>query len=229
MQKKTYADLPQKYVVLIKPRSIKKTCPPPHFIWYRYARLIKIGSIAPARLLYKTVRNRKLIFGGRWDCRASSIDQHRFYHIINDIYQNRDNLENSNTFKDALEKIERNGFYRHKKRIISCEADLANYLDRYLKRLVMSISNEGFKYNEHYSDLPAGGISRHGELMLMHNGMHRLAAAQITRPGTLFPLRISAVHKKQVKNRDLKEAVNRVANAHGGTLSNRRAPTDDTK
>lgn len=134
------------------------------------------------------------IWPGDWDLKTPALAETQRRRFIQDIWTHRLDLTASDSYTALMERIERSGPLRlhHQGILLDSERRVLAYLERY--RLYMEdMSCFGFKAN--LGKDPLGiAIDRHGGLVKVNKGLHRLAMTQ-TLGIRLATVRVRAVHQ----------------------------------
>lgn len=141
----------------------------------------------------KDVQRKFMIWHGDWDLRAQPIQEHYRYKLMSDLWQHRDQLESSNTYREMVQKIEKNQPVAriNKGLLMDTPEKVKDYLEGQI-RIFHSLNTEGFRAELAEDELNVA-ITRDGQLVKANAGRKRLIAAQILDMDSI-PVRIAYVH-----------------------------------
>ncbi|MGR4068081.1 hypothetical protein [Billgrantia sp. C5P2] len=134
------------------------------------------------------------IWPGDWDLKTPALVETQRHHFISDIWAHRLDLTASDSYANLMNRLEQRGPLRlhHQGILLDTEARILTYLERYLFYME-DMSCFGFKIG--LGKDPLGiAIDRHGGMIKINKGLHRLAMAQTLgiRHATM---RVRAVHQ----------------------------------
>ncbi len=123
--------------------------------------------------------NKRLLWDGSWDQHLEPFTASRRLHFIADIWEHRRNLLNSRSYHQLAEQLARgNPIASHSDGILLDRPErVLAYLRRYLLYME-SMACFGFD-SQLGKDPLAAAIDRHGQLVKINKGLHRMAMAQV--------------------------------------------------
>lgn len=142
-------------------------------------------------------RNRaagQFIWKGQWDLPRFDFQAGSRYRFIQDIWQHRHDLARSNAYRELLDQLEQGRPLRshHKGILLNTPEKIMAYLQMYLGYMD-SMARQGFD-KQQGKDRLGVAIDRHGEIVKLNRGLHRLAMAQIVGLEDVV-VRVRAVHE----------------------------------
>lgn len=138
------------------------------------------------------------IWDSDWDKKYTDFKLTGRYVFISDIWNNRDDLTKSDTYKKYLELLNKGTPYRcinknHNGVLLDSEKKILRYLKIYLS-FMYSMKEKG--YDSTVTSDPVGvAICRDGRLVKINKGLHRLAMAQVL-DMDYIEVTIRAVHRE---------------------------------
>lgn len=135
------------------------------------------------------------IWPGDWDLETFPFDDNPRYLFINDIWQHREDLSQSQAYVRLVERIrEGKPFTSHHKGILlNSEEKVALYLQRYISYM-RDMQDRGFDRNKGKDSLGVA-IGRDGDILKTNRGLHRLAMAKVLGIDEIS-VSIKAVHEE---------------------------------
>ncbi len=135
----------------------------------------------------------QFIWKGDWDINTfdfKSIDRYQF---IEDIWLNRNDVSSSNAYIHLLKQLQDGKPFRshHKGVLLDSPEKIIVYLEQYLGYM-KNMKENGFDASLGKERLGVA-IGRHGQLLKINRGLHRLAMAQVLGVENI-KVRVNAVH-----------------------------------
>lgn len=140
------------------------------------------------------VQRKFLIWPGDWDKRTCRMTEHDRYKPMQDLWQHRDHVEESESYHHLMRKIENNEPLArvNKNLLVDTPEKVKEFLLGQLA-VFYSLASEG--YNPDLADDELNvAITRNGSMVKANGGRKRLSAAQILGLPSI-PVRIAYVHK----------------------------------
>ncbi|MHB0774449.1 hypothetical protein [Halomonas sp. WWR20] len=134
------------------------------------------------------------IWKGDWDLTRYDFREGSRYVFIQDIWQHREDLARSASYRQLLQRLEADKPFRsHQKGILLNTPDkILEYLQVYIGYME-DMAGQGF--DKGLGKDPLGVvIDRHGEILKVNRGLHRLAMAQVLGLDEIV-VRVRAVHE----------------------------------
>ncbi|RCV89359.1 RNA polymerase sigma factor [Billgrantia montanilacus] len=134
------------------------------------------------------------IWPGDWDVKTPALAATQRHQFIHDIWNHRLDLTASDSYAGLKSKLEKDGPLRmhHQGILLDSEARILAYLERYLFYME-DMSCFGFK-SDLGKDALGIAIDRHGDMIKINKGLHRLAMAQ-TLGIQRVSVRVRSVHQ----------------------------------
>ncbi|SDX98776.1 hypothetical protein SAMN05443545_10923 [Aidingimonas halophila] len=141
----------------------------------------------------RTASNR-FIWPGDWDLTRFDFQTSQRYRFISDIWQHRRDLDQSCAYQDFLEQLNAGKPFRspHRGVLLNTSLRVWHYLKLYIGYME-AMALGGFD-DSLGKDRLGVAIDRHGQLIKINKGLHRLAMAQVVGLETIV-VRVRAVHE----------------------------------
>ncbi|AMD02381.1 RNA polymerase sigma factor [Halomonas chromatireducens] len=155
------------------------------------------GMDFPASFPNRTQRRKisnQFIWPGDWDLKTPALADTQRQKFIRDLWSHRLDLTASDSYNRLLNRVELGGALRmhHHGILLDSESRIHAYLERYLL-FMEDMSCFGYKANLGKDTLGIA-IDRHGGMVKVNKGLHRLAMAQILGIQRVT-VRVRAVHQ----------------------------------
>ena len=136
----------------------------------------------------------QFIWEGDWDIKTFDFKSINRYQFIEDIWRNRNDIAASNAYVELVENLRGGKPFRshHKGVLLNSFEKITIYLDQYLAYM-KSMKENGFDPSLGKEKLGVA-IGRHGQLLKINRGLHRLAMAQVLGLDVIV-VRVMGVHR----------------------------------
>lgn len=140
------------------------------------------------------VRRKFFIWSGDWDQRTVPLEQNPRHRLMHDIWNHRDRIEGSASYRDLLRRIEtgRPWEIANKGQRLATPASALAFCHSQLA-LLQSLQRDGFQPGLAPDELKVA-IGRGGEIIKANSGRKRFTAARILGMKQI-PLRIAYIHR----------------------------------
>ncbi|WP_227370550.1 hypothetical protein [Halomonas sp. M20] len=157
-------------------------------------QLISIPRSFPVKSERRSALN-QFIWKGEWDRTRYDFRKGSRYRLIDDIWRHQDDLIESASYRRLVQRIAQgNPFRSHQKGILLNTPDkVLAYLNVYIGYM-KDMQRDGFD-NTLGKDRLGVAIDRHGRVVKLNRGLHRLAMAQVLGLKTI-PVQVRSVHAR---------------------------------
>ncbi|OHV11250.1 hypothetical protein [Kushneria phosphatilytica] len=137
----------------------------------------------------------QFIWQGNWDHRLSDVRTGKAYRFIADIWQHRLDLAQSDAYQHYMERLHQGRPWRSHHKGVSL--DTPERILRWLRIYHLYLEDMAcFGFDAGLGKDRLGvAIDRHGQIVKINKGLHRLAMAQVLGISTL-PVRVRGVHRQ---------------------------------
>nr|WP_298372992.1 hypothetical protein [uncultured Halomonas sp.] len=141
----------------------------------------------------KRLAMNQFIWKGDWDLTRFDFRKGSRYRFIDDIWQHREALVQSTSYRRFMQRIEQGKPFRshHKGILLNSSGRVMTYLNVYLGYM-QDMRAHGFNANQGKDRLGVA-IDREGQVVKINRGLHRLAMAQVLGLAEI-PVQVRAVH-----------------------------------
>jgi hypothetical protein len=156
-------------------------------------KLVRMAARAPSRV-EKRPSSLVFIWDGSWDERRADLYTGSRYRLISELDENRDHLECTQRFRKLMQHIELGAPWSSHQQgvVLDTPEKIRAYLRIYIDFLD-GMAAKGFDPSRGKDPLCVG-ISRHGRILKLNHGLHRLAMAQRIGLSTI-PVEVRCVHR----------------------------------
>ncbi|MBE0487014.1 hypothetical protein [Marinobacter sp.] len=154
-------------------------------------------------VLDEDVSRKFMIWPGDWDQRTKPMTTHYRYGPMLDLWQHRDNLEDSDSYHDLMQRIKNEQPLErvNKSTLVNSPEKAREFLASQLQ-IFYSLASEGYKPELADDELNVA-ITRYGTMVKANGGRKRLIAAQIIGLESI-PVRIAYIHKHWIDQHETK-------------------------
>ncbi len=155
--------------------------------------------LLPAPSLAKTVRKKihnydPFVIPRFFFKKPRKISSLKKFKLIEDLAENRNDLEQSKWFHALLQEIKTRGFAKHKTIIMRNHEDVLSFFSSYILKLIASMEAQGY-LPQKTKDAGTAIIGPDGEIYKSSAGNHRFFTAAIIGTSKI-PLQVAGVHQQ---------------------------------
>lgn len=124
----------------------------------------------------------------------------RKFRMLQDVWEHREQPEQSRFFREQEEEIQRQGYVRHKRHRVRSRSELQQFIREYFLDMLYSMQRDGYLPDK-TSHIGTGGhgtafIDARGRLVKSSGADHRFAAAVLAGVDRGFPLEVIGIHRR---------------------------------
>lgn len=202
-------------VIYINPQKVTHYESSPNRAWQEIFK--GLDRLKMTKLI-QPIRTREYLLGGEWEQKTVPFRSIKRCYLIEDLFKNRHQYQNSLWYGRAMKTLEERGFFKYKHLLMHDQTSVDSFFENNRLPLLDSMFEHGYQQRPQ-DDVPYFLVGAQGQLYKSRRGRHRFAAALATGVKAGFPVRIETIHTQWWKSNVLKRSETSILDRYRAALT----------